>query len=272
MAAQSAAMAQAFGTYFQYGKRKISSMSNEEFNKLTPQIMHEGLTADIRQMIPSLAKSMHTYDSSMTPQIIKEFAEIAKSAISESTTQVVGGITSGVELGVETSKTQINEFLAALTAWMAGMSQTQGQFTQTTVQEQDISVTDIALEIKKDKIPTPIEEGPTIEEKLELAGTVAQFRTPLEKQYDQYIVTKQQFAKKYYSELTIYNNTKRQMDAQKTVGILASTKKAWALTLSSLLKKVEKAKQSYKNWMTLQKNLKNYFINQDIAGTLPFLK
>lgn len=37
MASQSAALAYAFGINFEYGKRTVKSMSNETFNKLTPQ-------------------------------------------------------------------------------------------------------------------------------------------------------------------------------------------------------------------------------------------
>jgi len=57
MAAQSFAMGQAFGTSFQYGKRKISSMSNEEFNKLDATQAHLDIQHDITQMIPAMNES-----------------------------------------------------------------------------------------------------------------------------------------------------------------------------------------------------------------------
>ncbi len=57
MAAQSFAMGHAFGTSFQYGKRKISSMSNEEFNALSATDLHGTLQADIRAMIPDMHSS-----------------------------------------------------------------------------------------------------------------------------------------------------------------------------------------------------------------------
>ncbi len=57
MAAQSFAMGQAFGTSFQYGKRKISSMSNEEFNATSPLILHNDIQSDVRAMIPSMNQS-----------------------------------------------------------------------------------------------------------------------------------------------------------------------------------------------------------------------
>ncbi len=59
MAAQSFAMGQAFGTSFQYGKRKISSMSNEEFNALTAVEIADNLQSDVRAMIPSMTESFH---------------------------------------------------------------------------------------------------------------------------------------------------------------------------------------------------------------------
>ncbi len=63
MAAQSFAMGHAFGTSFQYGKRKISSMTNEEFNVLNVTDLHNQLQADIRAMIPSMNESFHRMES-----------------------------------------------------------------------------------------------------------------------------------------------------------------------------------------------------------------
>ncbi len=63
MAAQSFAMGHAFGTSFQYGKRKISSMTNEEFNALDSVTLHANLQTDIRAMIPSMNESFHRMES-----------------------------------------------------------------------------------------------------------------------------------------------------------------------------------------------------------------
>ncbi len=63
MAAQSFAMGHAFGTSFQYGKRKISSLTNEEFNALNVTDLHDTLQADIRAMIPSMNESFHRMES-----------------------------------------------------------------------------------------------------------------------------------------------------------------------------------------------------------------
>ncbi len=58
MGIQSGVMAQQFGMNFQYGKRKISAMSNEEFNKLTPAGMQADFSTQIKGMIPTFEKSL----------------------------------------------------------------------------------------------------------------------------------------------------------------------------------------------------------------------
>ncbi len=50
---QSAAIAAGFGTYFQYAKRRVSAMSNEEFNKFTPSQGVNQMFDDIMSQIPS---------------------------------------------------------------------------------------------------------------------------------------------------------------------------------------------------------------------------
>ncbi len=58
MGIQSGVMAQQFGMNFQYGKRKISAMSNEEFNKLTPEQMQADFSNQIKGMIPTFEQSL----------------------------------------------------------------------------------------------------------------------------------------------------------------------------------------------------------------------
>jgi len=50
---QSAAIAAGFGTYFQYAKRRVSAMSNEEFNKFSPSQGVNEMFDDIMANIPS---------------------------------------------------------------------------------------------------------------------------------------------------------------------------------------------------------------------------
>ncbi len=58
MGIQSAVMAKQFGENFQYGKRRISAMSNEEFNKLTPKMIQDNANAELKAMIPSMEQSV----------------------------------------------------------------------------------------------------------------------------------------------------------------------------------------------------------------------
>ncbi len=53
------------GEGWQYGKRRISAMSNEEFNKLTPQIIMEKQAVVLRNSLETIQKSMND----MTPMI-----------------------------------------------------------------------------------------------------------------------------------------------------------------------------------------------------------
>ncbi len=59
MATQSLVMGHAFGEAFQYGKRKISAMSNEEFNKYTPKDMADGMFVSYKMILPSLKESIN---------------------------------------------------------------------------------------------------------------------------------------------------------------------------------------------------------------------
>ncbi len=75
MAAQSFAMGHAFGTSFQYGKRKISSMTNEEFNALSATDLHGELQADIRGMIPAMNQSFQRMEDFQI-DVLKSMAQV----------------------------------------------------------------------------------------------------------------------------------------------------------------------------------------------------
>ncbi len=79
MGIQSAVMAEQFGTMFQYGKRRISAMSNEDFNKLTPKFLQERMTKEIADMIPEMGKQIQAMQPMVT-LIIKEFGEYIRLA------------------------------------------------------------------------------------------------------------------------------------------------------------------------------------------------
>ncbi len=78
MAGQSFAMGEAFGKGFQYGKRKVSSMTNEEFNASSGPQMFAETTADITQMIPTMSNAMEKFHTLQTDIILKMIDYIAK--------------------------------------------------------------------------------------------------------------------------------------------------------------------------------------------------
>ncbi len=79
MAGQSFAMGEAFGKGFQYGKRRISAMTNEDFNAMSAKNHFEETTADISAMIPSMKAQMNNF-STLQTDIIKTLIEQLKDA------------------------------------------------------------------------------------------------------------------------------------------------------------------------------------------------
>ncbi len=58
MAAQSMMMGDAFGKSFQYGKRKISAKTNDEFNAMTPDDLADEIKTDYAAIIPVVTAAM----------------------------------------------------------------------------------------------------------------------------------------------------------------------------------------------------------------------
>ncbi len=95
MGAQSFVMMYQAGEGWQYGKRKISAMSNEDFNKLTPLKLLQNQSAVLRTAIGTIEKSMND----MTPMIrtiirqygdfLKEIVAVAPPVISDVSATVV---------------------------------------------------------------------------------------------------------------------------------------------------------------------------------------
>ncbi len=77
---QSAAMALGFGSFFQYGKRKVSAMSNEEFNVLTPEALTAQLMSSINNMIPTVEQSFHQMEQ-MNEMILQAMAKYFDQAV-----------------------------------------------------------------------------------------------------------------------------------------------------------------------------------------------
>ncbi len=82
MATQSLAMGEAFGIGFQYGKRRISAMTNEEFNKKSPSDIHSDMQAGVKEMIPQMKESMSNF-TLLQVDIIKELINYVKVILAE---------------------------------------------------------------------------------------------------------------------------------------------------------------------------------------------
>jgi len=78
MAGQSFAMGEAFGKGFQYGKRRVSSMTNEQFNASSAEAMFRETTADITKMIPSMKNAMSHFHTLQTDIILQMIEYISK--------------------------------------------------------------------------------------------------------------------------------------------------------------------------------------------------
>ncbi len=68
------------GSGWQYGKRKISAMSNEQFNKLTPEQLLQQHTLELKNMIPTLERSLND----VTPLVrilIEQYGDFIKEAL-----------------------------------------------------------------------------------------------------------------------------------------------------------------------------------------------
>ncbi len=85
MGAQSLVIGKMFGEGFQYGKRKISAMPNEEFNKLTFEDMMSNAREELKASIPTMQASLHD----MTP-LVETIIRIFADYITEVTKVVTG--------------------------------------------------------------------------------------------------------------------------------------------------------------------------------------
>jgi len=90
MGAQSLVLGKQFGEGFQYGKRKISAMSNEEFNAITPAKLAQNNAEELKQMIPSMQQSI-TDMRGFQSFIVKELIETIKQLPADVFSGIVGG-------------------------------------------------------------------------------------------------------------------------------------------------------------------------------------
>ncbi len=110
MAAQSIMMGEGFGKGYQYAKRKISSMTNEEFNKMDVPQLFSGIVTDYTKIIPDMQKAMQA-SSDFQKMIVQEIAGIIRSLPKDIVTGFVqaGGAAPGP--GGTISMEQIKEAL-----------------------------------------------------------------------------------------------------------------------------------------------------------------
>jgi len=102
MTMQSYMMMLAAGEAWQYGKRRISALSNDEFNKLAKDDRKFGemIAKQMKEMQPIIEESLTQYDD-LVPVIVKEMAEFAKRMV-ETAPEAVGqftGISEDNQLG-----------------------------------------------------------------------------------------------------------------------------------------------------------------------------
>ncbi len=93
LGAQSFIMMYQAGEGWQYGKRRISALSNEEFNKLTPQSLMERQAMELKGAIPIIERSMNAM-TRMVPMIIEQYGDFIKEAINampQFAQNIVGG-------------------------------------------------------------------------------------------------------------------------------------------------------------------------------------
>ncbi len=94
MGAQSLVIGKMFGEGFQYGKRKISAMPNEEFNKLTFEAMMSNARSEMQASIPTMIQAMQDMKPMVTA-VVHEFTNYLSLVIGEApkqVEQVVGSI------------------------------------------------------------------------------------------------------------------------------------------------------------------------------------
>ncbi len=131
MGAQSFVMMFQAGEGWQYGKRRISAMSNEDFNKLTPERLLQNQAATLRSSLSTIEKSMND----MTPMIetiIRQYGDFLKEIIAV-TPSVAADVTATVvkQAVKQTTGQDISLAVAeGIASGLAGPLLNLGQFLQ----------------------------------------------------------------------------------------------------------------------------------------------
>ncbi len=157
MAGQSMIMGDAFGQSYQYGKRKISAMSNEEFNKLTHDDIQKDIIKNYKQMIPNLADGM-VASNEFQRLIIQEIAKIIPTLPSDVTSGIFGGIQGlAKEAAAELNKLIPSIPEAHASPGKSGTTNPVSTVTPETLAAETVQVTPsgkTAAEVRKEKLLT----------------------------------------------------------------------------------------------------------------------
>ncbi len=103
MGIQSAVMAKQFGENFQYGKRRISAMDNDTFNKLTPKLMLSNANKELADMIPEMKESI-TQMTEFQEFLVREFLIMVDNIIKAGLGELLGlspGAMDNIEKSIE---------------------------------------------------------------------------------------------------------------------------------------------------------------------------
>ncbi len=79
------------GSGWQYGKRKISAMSNEQFNKLTPEELLKQHSIELKNMLPTLKQALQDVSPLIETLIVQygDFVKRAIEAVPKATAQIL---------------------------------------------------------------------------------------------------------------------------------------------------------------------------------------
>ncbi len=121
MGAQSLVIGKMFGEGFQYGKRKISAMPNEEFNKLTFEDMMSNARVEMQNSIPTMQAALQDMKP-MVQTVVHEFTNYLSLVISEAPKQAQQIKTSLEDVS---GFTELNAKLVQLIADAKGATQSQ---------------------------------------------------------------------------------------------------------------------------------------------------
>ncbi len=132
MGIQSMVMAKQFGENFQYGKRRISAMSNDDFNKLTPAKLLSNANDELKSQIPLMKQSMEDMRQFQT-FIVKEFLLTIRSIIDAGLGKLIG-----------LTPTEINQTVQNIEHFLHGHFEGHGEVSEPppTNEEDPTNVTD----------------------------------------------------------------------------------------------------------------------------------